>query len=409
MRRVIEMGLSRIEVRFFESALQMGLIPSHVHILELGESNLIPAGSTNELLSILSSTVPVSRIAEATQRAAAATASKSLYQQTFGPARAVHHAIFAPLSYTALDLELGPRRFCIDLNGPVTLHRQYDCVINNGTSEHVFDQANVFKIIHEHTRAGGIMVHFTPCLGWANHGLYNVQPGFFFDLAAANGYDILLVTLSSTNVCCQLKTGYDFIDAVRSNPELANAEVCALLRKNVDAPFAIPLQGMYSFQSPALALANMSRRHEPQVRPNLALHRPALQSSTSPWSWHDERAVDAAGGNNGQITGYFGFCTECEYRPWWMVDLETSQKISEIVVYNRLDDVQSALRSAHLCIAISDDRQNWHEVFAREEDFPFGGADGRALRVELTGQSGRYVRVSLPEQGFLHLDEIEVY
>jgi hypothetical protein len=47
------------------------------------------------------------------------------------------------------------------------------------------------------------MIHWTPCLGWIDHGPYNVQPGFFHDLARANGYEMLLATLAGISMAVQ--------------------------------------------------------------------------------------------------------------------------------------------------------------------------------------------------------------
>ena len=92
-----------------------------------------------------------------------------------------------------------------------------------------------------------------------------------------------------------------------------------------------------------------------------------------------------------------------------MVDLGALSPVSEIVVYNRLDGEEWALRAAHLCVSLSDDAKNWRNVFSRSDNTAFGGADGRPLRIQLQGQPGRYVRISLPEGSMIHLDEIEVY
>ena len=319
------MGISKIEVTFFDLALKMGVIPTGGHILELGESNLIPADATPDLLSIVAPRISAARIEEAARRAAAAAASKSQYQKAFGPARALYYAIFDPASYTALDLDQGPRRFCFDLNCPINLQQQFDCVINNGTSEHIFDQANVFRVMHDHTRPGGAIIHWTPSLGWPDHGLYNVQPDFF-DLAAANGYEISLIALTDANTCFPLQRGHDLWRAIAEHPALSESAVCAVLTKRTDASFKSPIQGMWNYQSPLLNLALMQRRRTLQKRPNLALNRPALQSSTSIWSWHEDAALDAAGGNNGQVTGFYSFHTDFEHQPWWMVDLRSNTR-----------------------------------------------------------------------------------
>lgn len=403
------MGFSIIEARFVEAALKMRILPRGMNILELGESNVIPEQAAPDLLSILAPYLPADRVGEAERRIEQSRNSRSTYQRTFGTARALYHAIFDPASYTAIDLDLGPRRHCFDLNNPVEMHQRFDCVINNGTSEHVFDQANVFRIMHDHTRAGGVIINWTPCLGWINHGLYCVQPGFFFDLSRANGYEIDLIGLTTDTMCYQLHSGDDVWGALHGCPELSTSAVCTVLRKTTDAPFVAPVQGIWMHQSPAMALAAMPRRRVPQVRPNLALRRPALQSSTSIWSWHDDPALDAAGGNDGQVTGSYGFHTEFERSPWWMVDLGAPRPLSDMSIYNRLDGDPWARRAAHLSVALSDDARAWRTVLSRTDDTAFGGADGNPLRVLLGGQVARYVRVSLPGEGFLHLDEIEVY
>jgi hypothetical protein len=406
------MGLSRLEIGFFCTALKMGLLPSGGHILELGESQLLPNSDASVFLAMLTNHIDPKRLQETTSRIESAIRSKSKYQQVFGPAREIYQAIFEPATYTAIDLDSGPRRYCLDLNGPISLPTRFDCVINNGTSEHLFNQANVFRVIHDHTCAGGVMIHWTPCLGWINHGLYNVQPGFFFDLARANGYEALLVALACSTMCTPLSSpSYDeILRVLGAHPELNNSQVCAVLRKNSDAPFAMPLQGSYTYQSTTLPLAQMSReyRNRDQLL-NLALGRPATQSSTSIWSWHDDPSIDAMGGNNGRVTGLYGFHTELEHQPWWMVDLGTILPLSEVVIYNRLDYEYCARRAAHLSVRISNNAENWRQVFTRTEDQGFGGADGQPLRVNIVGQSARYVQIQLPELQVLHLDEIQVY
>jgi hypothetical protein len=404
------MGLSRLEIGFLKRALAAGVIPSGGDLLELGESVVIPAADPLELLEMIRNEIPELRYVEAQKRIVAAATAKANYQIHHAPARGLYHAIFEPRSYVAVDVDLGPGRICANLNAPVVLHKQFDCTINNGTSEHVFNQANVFEFMHYHTRVGGIMVHWTPCLGWINHGLYNVQPGFFFDLAAANGYEIRHIELAHPDAGRSLQSGGGFADAVAAQPALANSQICTVLRKVKDESFIPPIQGMYALHLPGLQLAK--RLHEPIMgrRPNLALHKPALQSSTSLWSWHDDPAEDAGGVNNGIVTGYYSCHTDMELTPWWRVDLEHEQAISEIVVYNRIDHPAMAARAAKLTIAISHDGINWHDMYTRTEDKGFGGADGIPLRVLLPEPTRtRYVRIMLPGRTILNLDEVEIY
>jgi hypothetical protein len=138
---------------------------------------------------------------------------------------------------------------------------------------------------------------------------------------------------------------------------------------------------------------------------NLALHKPADQISRSPWSTGKTTADDAAGAVDGIKNGYFGFHTNYEPNPWWQVDLQQISSLSEIRVYNRLDE---AGRAATIQVLLSNDKTNWQTVY-RHNGTTFGGTDGRPLAVNLNGAQARYVRLQLAATNYLHLDEVEVY
>jgi SAM-dependent methyltransferase len=71
---------------------------------------------------------------------------------------------------------------------PPDLSGTFDLVTNCGTSEHVLNQYNVFKVMHELTRPGGVMYHSVPVGGYTTHGLVTYTPKMFGKLAHANGY-----------------------------------------------------------------------------------------------------------------------------------------------------------------------------------------------------------------------------
>lgn len=100
----------------------------------------------------------------------------------------------------------------------------FDIVANHGTSEHVFDQANVFRLMHDLTTCGGLMIHAvpTPQFG-AGHGFYFYDETIFNDLAHANRYEIVHMF--------RRREPYEII--------------LVALRKVHDAPFAMPIQGIY--------------------------------------------------------------------------------------------------------------------------------------------------------------------
>jgi FkbM family methyltransferase len=159
----------------------------------------------------------------------------------------------------------------------------------------------------------------------------------------------------------------------------------ALYVKN--SSFFSPLHQMQSFDRPGV---------------NIALNKPASQSSLSEFS----RGNDAQGAVNGVITGLYGFHTQREKRPWWQVDLEESVPIDEVIVFNRLD-VASA-RAYSFVLKLGSETGEFKEVYS-QQGRPFGGGHRDPARIKLNGVTARYVRIELPNEDYLHLDEVEVY
>lgn len=66
-------------------------------------------------------------------------------------------------------------------------------VTNFGTTEHVINQENVFRFIHEITMVGGWMLHSVPSptfLHTKGHGFFRYTRQFFEELSTANGYKV---------------------------------------------------------------------------------------------------------------------------------------------------------------------------------------------------------------------------
>ncbi len=117
-------------------------------------------------------------------------------------------------------------------------------------------------------------------------------------------------------------------------------------------------------------------------------------------------SADAAGGNDGLKTGEFGFHTNATPEPsWWQVDLQAVCPLDRVVVFNRNTIAQRALL---LKILLSDDGQNWKEAYQHDGSLFLGGKQ-KPLTVPLPGQKARFVRIQIPVNEYLHLDEVEVY
>lgn len=105
--------------------------------------------------------------------------------------------------YVAIDVNSRYGSLIMDLNTNLGdnygFRDTFDLVTNNGTGEHVFDQRAVFENMHDLTVAGGLMLHVMPFVNWLNHGFYNFNPVLFVDVAAANGYEVLRLSLANKN------------------------------------------------------------------------------------------------------------------------------------------------------------------------------------------------------------------
>jgi len=146
-------------------------------------------------------------------------------------------------------------------------------------------------------------------------------------------------------------------------------------------------------------------RAEPGL--NIALGKPATQSSISRFSRNPQLRLDAAGAVNGLVTGSFSFHTGRDSPPWWMVDLEAAYRIAEIWVFNRLD---LAGRAKGLRLLISSTGRDWSQVYEHPADRSFGGAYGKPLIAALGDRPvARFVRAELDQTQHLHLDQIKVF
>jgi hypothetical protein len=235
------LGISPIEFRFLKLARDTGAFEKLRSILEFGESNTHQL----DISAALSELIPVGLEREAAE-AEAERIRRTSQLPGYPWARLLYGILFNGATYTAIDLEPKPPHVVPqDLNVPFDLGRRFDLCINNGTSEHIFNQPNFYKAMHDHTRMGGLMAHWTPCLGWINHGLYNVQPGFFHDLARDNAYEIVLACLGTAQNLYRLDPEAIGDEMLQMHPDLRNALACVLLRKTAESPFRFPLQGTY--------------------------------------------------------------------------------------------------------------------------------------------------------------------
>lgn len=235
--------------------------------------------------------------------------------------------------YQAIDVNDAYGSLVMDLNRDLReaygFSRTFSLVTNNGTAEHVFDQAAVLRNVHALARPGGLMLHLLPFLRYVNHGFYCYHPNLFSALAAANGYRLVALGLGNRHgqgafalpapeeeaaaMSLEVLPAARWLDlaTLLAEPKLAgpglgrrlarrvrrwrgvlrpgdrlaaaiewlqrshrNLLVFAVLRKLADTPFRVPIQGLYAG---ALSDPELRARYAPA--PSGPAGGPALRGS----------------------------------------------------------------------------------------------------------------------------------
>lgn len=143
------------------------------------------------------------------------------------PACSTGKELFTKLGFhhTSIDINKKDGALPIDLAKPITDSRllsSFDVITNSGTTEHVQDQLECFRNIHELCKSGGMFIHIVPSIKYrtvdvltkniTTHGRYNYDFAFFRALASSCEYKILdeRVIRGSISVTMQKTTDLAF-------------------------------------------------------------------------------------------------------------------------------------------------------------------------------------------------------
>lgn len=150
--------------------------------------------------------------------------------------------------YSAVDIDGSEGSLELDLNydGVPAMHRgKFQLVTNFGTTEHVLNQLNAFRIIHDFTARTGLMIHYVPAQGFFNHGLVNYNPKLFWLLARSNNYKLLYQNMSLSTARYELPE--DIVQLIAQfNPDIrlrareyraSDSGILVVLQKQNDDPF----------------------------------------------------------------------------------------------------------------------------------------------------------------------------
>jgi hypothetical protein len=165
-----------------------------------------------------------------------------------GPARAMYEAM--GIEYHSIDTDGRYGATVLDLNFdsvPPDLRGRYPLVTNHGTTEHVWDQTNAFRVIHDLAAVDGLMLHVVPFQGrdFIDHCFYCYQPDLFYSLARANGYRLMGMWAAPNPVSSALVPWAGDVAATFSFPPATWTAAVVLLRKLYDRPFNVPYQTKY--------------------------------------------------------------------------------------------------------------------------------------------------------------------
>jgi len=246
-----------ISLRALERFQAMKLLPAGASVLDIGSSNLYSAtpDGLRHFLSQYDSVEAgdhefIERLAEGSKYGPDGVANESFVGELLER---------AGLRYLSFDIADGYKTQIFDLNRNVLeekLHGTFDTVINSGTTEHVLNQLNAFRVIHDAVKRDGHMVHVLPCVGYVDHGFFAYTPRIFFDIAGYNNYELVCFEYQGPN---QGKDLYSIVRDYRPNFPCLSATLDAadtalssfrapdiaafvVFRKKRDARFCAPME-----------------------------------------------------------------------------------------------------------------------------------------------------------------------
>jgi hypothetical protein len=207
-------------------------LPAGARILELGEQDVVDDVDLADIQTALMTIHKDSVIAAQRLAAWCARPLPRKVSTVFAGSR--HH-------YQCIDLFPGEFTLALDLNEHLVPdeHRgTFDIITNHGTTEHIGDQMNAFRAIHDYAKLGALMVHYVPFGGFFNHGLYNYHPLFFVFLAHTNEYEIVKLRLLPPHLPHSIPEVEGLSGAAEwAGMRIDSGIIICILRKTRDAAF----------------------------------------------------------------------------------------------------------------------------------------------------------------------------
>jgi hypothetical protein len=156
------------------------------------------------------------------------------------------------LDYASIDIDGSPGSIPLDLNYdevPTNLVGRYGVVTNFGTTEHVANQVQSFKIMHDLAAVDALMLHVVPAGGALSHGFVSYNPKFFWMLGRSNGYKIVFMTMGRSerdsglpkNVLSQLSLYDSQAESRFADYWTSETSLVVAFQKVWNTPFVAPI------------------------------------------------------------------------------------------------------------------------------------------------------------------------
>jgi len=250
-----------------------------------------------------------------------------------------------------------------------------------------------------------------------NHTGYEHQPWWQVDLGSVQ--QIGEVVLWNRTDCCGDRLS-NFYLLVSDNPFSSNDLTATINQAGVSSYYTADTVGVSreigvyrSGRYVRVQLAGDNYLHLAEVvvrgwaSRSLAFGKSASQSSTA-WGGDAFRAVDS--NTSGNYYDYSVTHTNFEHQPWWQVDLGSVQQIGAVILWNRTDAASDRLSNFY--VLVSDAPFNSTDLTATINQAGVSNyytADPVGVVKEIgVYRSGRYVRVQLAGDNYLHMAEVEV-
>jgi len=176
------------------------------------------------------------------------------------------------MEYTSYDVAPALKTDILDLNSqtlPVAHRERFDLVLNCGTTEHIINQLNCLRIMHEAAAQDATLFHQVPTAGYGSHGYFCYHEEFFRDIAQANSYDLADLWYTPVNYAwinaAELDLRDPYTPSVQHSAEpmengglVPSYNINVVMRKRRSSPFKVPLELATAHAAPSKQINSAS-------------------------------------------------------------------------------------------------------------------------------------------------------